>query len=182
MKMTLFSKLDEVTAPEQEILARRAERLRGEETRQEESSERVLWVAEFTVGTDRYALSLDVMRACIPLRNVAAVPLAPSDVVGVMRFEGQSVTVFSLAALLAERGWAKDPSVLLIVEPAPGHLMGIDCEEIPVPLALSYSKVSVARARSKDPILPIDLEGTRRLQLIDLPALLQRRAGVRRGA
>lgn len=161
-------------------LALRAERLAAGEARTSAETENLLWHAEFRVGNELYALPLDVMRACIPLRAVAAVPLAPADVVGVLRFEGQTVTVFSLASLLAGRGWARDPSVLLIVEPTPGQMIAVDCEQIPVPIGLPHARLSTARARSSEAIIPVTLEGARQVQVIDLRRLLEKRKEARR--
>jgi purine-binding chemotaxis protein CheW len=136
-----------VTDAEREILAQRALRLR--QRRADVVEERTLWVAELTVGTDRYAIPLSSLRAAVPLRLVRGIPLAPPWVIGVLRIEDRLVTAVSLAVLLGlegrHGGW-RDPEVLLVVERPDGGLIAIDSEGIPRPSALPYLEVEAARA------------------------------------
>jgi purine-binding chemotaxis protein CheW len=119
------------------------------------------------------------MRASLPLKGVAPVPLSPPEIVGIVRFEGQSISVFSLSNLIGEPGWNRDPAVLLVIEPTPGQLIAVDCEQIPTPFSVPASRVTAARTQAKDAVFPVVLEGGRRIQFVDLSALLDARNGAR---
>ncbi|MGZ6124301.1 MAG: chemotaxis protein CheW [Myxococcales bacterium] len=161
-------------APElNELLVRRAERARQKPAAADE--ENVLWVAEFPIGEEMYAVSLDVLRAAVPLKMVTAVPLSPPHVIGILRFQGQIVTALSLASLLGGRGWREDPAVLLVVDPGFGHLLALDCERIPKPIGVPHALVEEARARSSGAICELTLPGTRQVNLLDLLRLMDRR-------
>jgi purine-binding chemotaxis protein CheW len=134
------SRLDEEIQREMKLLEERAERLRS---RKEAVEDDGAWAAEFELGGERYALPLERLRACLPLRGVAPVPMARRGVVGITRFEGKVVAVFSLASLLGLRGWRRDPAVLLLLNHGDGFL-GLDCEEIPRSVQLPFSAMASA--------------------------------------
>jgi len=163
-------------APElNELLVRRAQRIRQKAAEAED--ENLLWVAEFPVGEETYALPLDTLRAAVPLKMVTPVPLSPPHVIGILRFQGQIVTALSLASLLGGRGWREDPAVLLVVDPGFGRLVALDCERIPKPSGLPQAQVAEARARSSGATCEITLAGTRQVNLLDLLRLMDRRQG-----
>jgi len=157
--------LDGFTPEVEELLVQRAERVRRKPAETDE--ENVLWVAEFPVGEETYALPLETLRA--------AVPLSPPYVIGILRFQGQIVTALSLASLLGGRGWREDPAVLLVVDPGFGRLVALDCERIPKPTGLPHALVEEARARSTGAISEITLPGMRQVNLLDLLRLMDRR-------
>ena len=160
------------------ILARRAERLRAEPPAIED--EALAWIAEFPVGEERFALSLDRLRAVVPLRRVTPVPLARPHVIGILRFQGQIVTAISLASLLGIRGWSQDPAVLMVVDPGWGPLTALDCEQIPKPTTVPARALDAARA-GRDAVTEVPF-GADVVHFIDLARLLDRRAGGRRGS
>ena len=163
-------------APElSELLIRRAERIRHKPA--EAGDENLLWVAEFPVGEETYALPLELLRAAVPLKMVTPVPLSPPHVIGILRFQGQIVTALSLASLLGGRGWREDPAVLLVVDPGFGRLVALDCERIPKPTGLPHAQVEEARARSTGAICEITVAGMRQVNLLDLARLMDRRHG-----
>src|SRR3954465_201478 len=163
-------------APElQELLIRRAERIRHRPV--EAGDENLLWVAEFPVGEETYALPLDLLRAAVPLKMVTPVPLSPPHVIGILRFQGQIVTALSLASLLGGRGWREDPAVLLVVDPGFGRLVALDCERIPKPTGVPHAQVDEARTRSSGAVCEITLPGMRQMNLLDLGRLMDRRQG-----
>jgi chemotaxis signal transduction protein len=163
-------------APElNELLVHRADRARQKPVGIDEDS--FLWVAEFPVGEETYAISLDVLRAAVPLKMVTAVPLSPPHVIGILRFQGQIVTALSLASLLGGRGWREDPAVLLVVDPGFGHLVALDCERIPKPIGVPHALVEEARARSSGAVCELTLPGMRQVNLLDLLRLMDRRHG-----
>ncbi|MCA1827350.1 MAG: chemotaxis protein CheW [Myxococcales bacterium] len=165
---------DEPFAPElNALLEKRAARVREKLVDAEEES--VLWVAEFPVGEDTYAIPLDLLRAAVPLRMVTPVPLSPPHVIGILRFQGQIVTALSLASLLGGRGWREDPAVLLVVDPGFGRLVAVDCERIPKPAGLPLKQVADARAKASGAIAEVILPGLRQVQLLDLRQLTERR-------
>ena len=156
-----------------DLLLRRAERVRQKPSEIDE--ENVLWVAEFPIGEETYALPLDILRAAVPLKMVSAVPLSPPHVIGILRFQGQIVTALSLASLLGGRGWREDPAVLLVVDPGFGRLIALDCERIPKPTGVPHALVEEARARTTGPVCEITLPGMRQVNLLDLLRLMDRR-------
>ncbi|HZR08937.1 MAG TPA: chemotaxis protein CheW [Myxococcales bacterium] len=174
--MKVESRESTAVAPElAELLVRRADRARQKPAATDE--DKVLWVAEFPIGEETYAVPLDVLRAAVPLKMVTAVPLSPPHVIGILRFQGQIVTALSLASLLGGRGWREDPAVLLVVDPGFGHLVALDCERIPKPIAVPHALVEEARARSSGAVCELTLPGMRQVNLLDLLRLMDRRQG-----
>jgi purine-binding chemotaxis protein CheW len=137
-----LSAADDILSHQAQLLQERAERLRS---RKEAVEDDGAWAAEFELGGERYALPLERLRACLPLRGVAPVPLARRGVVGITRWEGKVVAVFSLASLLGLRGWRRDPAVLLLLSHGDGFL-GLDCEEIPRSVQLPFAALAQAPA------------------------------------
>ncbi|HUJ24551.1 MAG TPA: chemotaxis protein CheW [Myxococcales bacterium] len=156
------------------LLERRAARVREKPREQEEE---FLWVAEFPVGEETYAIPLEALRAAVPLKMVTPVPLSAPHVIGILRFQGQIITALSLASLLGGRGWREDPAVLLVVDPGFGKLLALDCERIPKPTGLPHPLVEEARARATGAIVEITLPGARQVLLLDLAQLMDRRGG-----
>jgi chemotaxis signal transduction protein len=164
-----------MTEPVRALLEARAERLRAR--LEMKADEATVTVAEFRVGTEVFAIPLQDFRAGVPLKLVTPVPLSAPDVIGIVRYQGRVITAFSMASLLQVQGWRTDPTVLLIVEPALGHLIGLDCEQIPRPTTLPLAAVEKARARSRGPILEVLTTGMAQVSLLDLSALLASRRG-----
>lgn len=170
MKTTLRQQ-ETMAAEVAELLLRRAERIRQRPNEGED--ETVLWIAEFRVGEDHYAIPLDVLRAAVPLKMVTSVPLSPPHVVGILRFQGQIVTALSLSSLLGGRGWREDPAVLLVVDVGLGRLVALDCEQIPKPGSVPYALANEARARATSAVAEITLPGLRQVNLLDLRRLVE---------
>jgi chemotaxis signal transduction protein len=164
---------DGIAADLNDLLTRRAQRVQERPARADD--ENVLWVAEFPVGEETYAIALDTLRAAVPLRMVTPVPLSPPQVIGILRFQGQIVTALSLASLLGGRGWREDPAVLLVVDPGFGRLVALDCERIPKPTGVPHAQVDEARARSAGAVCEITLPGMQQMNLLDLGRLIDRR-------
>src|SRR3954449_11421027 len=173
---------DDALAPElNELLTRRAERVQQRPAEVDE--ENLLWVAEFPVGEETYAIPLEALRGAVPLKMVTAVPLSPPHVVGILRFQGQIVTALSLSSLLGGRGWREDPAVLLVVDPGlGGRLVALDCERIPKPVPLPVALVEQARSRSSGAVVEVTLPGLHQVNLLDLRRLLDRRTSEKRDA
>jgi purine-binding chemotaxis protein CheW len=154
-----------------EILSRRAARLRAAPT--DEGQEDFVWLAEVSLRDELFALPLSSLRAAIPLRGVCAVPLVPPHVVGIVRYQGQVIAAYSLAALLGVRGWKRDPNVLIVVEHAPNKLSAIDSELIPE--AVAVPRMLVERARAQAPgaaRIPFQAPGLPLRTLLDVARLL----------
>jgi purine-binding chemotaxis protein CheW len=166
-----------LSAEVKKLLDRRAERAKTLPRPEEEA---LLWLAEFPVGEEQYALPLETLRAAVPLKMVTPVPLSPPHVIGILRFQGQIITALSLASLLGGRGWREDPAVLLVVDPGVGRLVAVDCEQIPKPVGVAAALVQQARERSKGPLSEIVLPGMRQLNLLDLRKLMDRRTSEKR--
>jgi purine-binding chemotaxis protein CheW len=160
------------TAQVLSLLEARAARLRVAEST-DEPDEGVLWVATFSVGEDLFALPLSAVSAAIPLRMVTAVPLSSPEIVGIVRFQGELVSVFSLASVLGGRGWRADPTFLLIIKRRGGGLVAFDCSQIPMATTLPLRAVEEARARSTEHLLDIWSEGSGDVTLIDVERTFQ---------
>ena len=162
-----------------ELLERRAARLR--ERPRDAREEDAFWVAELSVGGAAYALPLADLLGVVPVRFVVPVPLAAPHVLGVVRFRGEMVTALSLAWLLGAPGWRRDPSVLLVVSPAAGRKVAIDCEEVPKPMALPMSARTVHAATLEAAGGPATIDLTtgdlRTVRLVRLERLLERDLG-----
>lgn len=149
------------------VLLQRAERLA---TPRAPGEDEATWVGEFRLSDARHALPLASLLAAVPLRRVAPVPLAPPQVLGVVRFEGQVLTVYSLASLLETRGWRQDPAVLLIVQVG-DRRVGLDCEQVPRPLSLPRQSLEAGAHAPGASRTVLDATGAP-LQLLDLARLL----------
>jgi purine-binding chemotaxis protein CheW len=160
----------EAVADVTSLLEHRAQRLR--QSAKTETEAAILWVAEFAVGDERFAVPLASLRAAIPLRMVTPVPLSPPEVIGVVRFQGEVLTAFSLASLLGVRGWREDPAVLIVVERGGGRRLALDCEQIPKPTALPLGAVEAARSASTGPYTEVVLEDLKQINLIDVNRLV----------
>jgi chemotaxis signal transduction protein len=162
------------------LLQARAERLNAQLV--SKADEPTLMVAQFRVGDGQYAIPLSHLRAAVPLKLITSVPLSPPQVVGILRYQGQVITAFSLASLLEIRGWRMDPSVLLVVEAVPGKLVGLDCEEIPKPSPLPAAAIDKAKqAANGGAIAELFLPGFAQINLLDLATLLERGGWNRHG-
>ena len=147
------------------VLALRAERLRRPLQAPEDEGHEG-FVAFFELGDALFAFPLETLRAIVPLRGITPVPLAPPQVLGVVRYQRQLVAAFSLPALLGDRAWRCDPELLLIVERAPGRLVAVDCAEMP-----RTAQLAQARPERGAPLVNLALRDGREVRLVD-PALL----------
>jgi chemotaxis signal transduction protein len=135
---------------ESAMLALRARRLmRPPEPEEDPDS---LWLAQFSLGGSLYAFSLDQLEASLPLKNVSPLPLAPPACMGITRFRGQILPVYSLAGLLGCQGWEKDPSVLLILRLNGKRLCGFDCETSPRPLRFNRDQAGAGQGMKVRPL------------------------------
>jgi len=152
------------------VLARRADRLRAVPLADEEA---VVWLAQFPLADEVYALPLESLRGAIPLRLVRSVPLCPPHVIGTLMFQGDLITALSLASLVGVRGWRSDPATLLVVEVGAAALCAIDCEAVPRPTTLVRKVFEAAEARARlEGIAELASEARRPILLLDLPKLV----------
>lgn len=164
------------SAAQGELLARRLERLSSRAKTQDEGTTGATWVATFPVGVELFALPVASLAAAVPLRLVTPVPLAPASLVGVFRHEGEILPVFSLASLLGVRGWRTDPAVVLVLQLKGDRRVGVDCEQVPVPVALETDRVNEARAAEPGPVALVRRPSADPIQLVDPERLLEGRA------
>ncbi len=181
--MTLWRKdLDgeALTERARELLEARARQVRSKAAALD-ADEALFWIAEFPLGDEQLAVPLESMCAAVPLRGVTPVPLAASNVIGILRFQGQVLTVMSLAALLGNPGWREDPQTLLVIELGGGRRLAIDCEQIPKPTALPLRLVEQARAqpKRKGATIEIRTDDKRQIQILELTRLFERRKDLR---
>ncbi len=131
-----------------------------------------LEVALFPAGERRYAIPLDRMRAVIPLDTATPLPLAGAHVVGLVRFQGEILTVFSLCSLLGAQGCGQDPTVLLVVSTEVGGLVALDSVQIPRTGSLPLPAVERARAQGAGPAVAVVDADRMPVHLLDLGRLL----------
>jgi chemotaxis signal transduction protein len=162
----IFSSMDEASL---RLLMERAERVRS--NKKEEAVEDGGWIAEFSLGGQAFALPLEQVLSCIPLKGVTAVPLARRGIMGILRFQGKVIRVLSLASLLGSRGWRRDPSVLLILRCGKEEL-AVDCEEIPRVGQLPMSTFQFAREMGGEGIVELSLQDGKLLRYLNLEPLL----------
>lgn len=167
------------TAEELALLTTRAQRLRRRGAG-EAAEEAVVWLAELSLGDERFAFPLEAMRAVVPLKRLTPVPMAAAHVIGILRFQGQVISALSLPALLGGRAWRADPSVLLVVEGAGGSPVALDCEGVPRPLAIASHAWEQAMRERRGPVGEIIVAGAP-VGLIHLPTLLTNSAEPRHG-
>jgi purine-binding chemotaxis protein CheW len=161
------------------LLKRRAEVLRAPLPKGDD--EAVLWVAQFPVGDEHFALPLASLRSAVSIKLVTPLPLTAPHVLGIMRYEGQIISCFSLSALLGGRGWRSDPKLLLVLDPGWGHLAAVDCEQTPDPVSIPQSLVDQAKGQTPGLVTEVTTRDRKVVKLIDVSALLDQRGGKRRG-
>jgi purine-binding chemotaxis protein CheW len=106
---------------------------------------------------------------------VTQVPLASPEIVGVVSFRGELMTVYSFAALLGITGWRTDPAVLVILEPEAGGRLAVDCEEAPRAGTITQSQFRLARERDSGPIIDVvGSDGKPTRLIVDIPAVVRR--------
>jgi chemotaxis signal transduction protein len=151
------------------LLLARAERLRQ---KPEEEEQEVLWTAEFPLGGEAYALPLECLVACQPLKLVTPVPLSDPHLTGIVRFQRKILGVMSLAGLLGSQGWSRDPAVMLVLRLEGDRLLAVDCEEIPRSASLPAASVEEARkAGAVGGVLTIQRPGKSPLHLVEVSTL-----------
>ncbi|HYV47683.1 MAG TPA: chemotaxis protein CheW [Myxococcaceae bacterium] len=163
---------DAGTAEDALLLDLRAQRLRALPATQE--AEAPSWAAELPIGQETYALPLESLLGCVPLRLVTPLPLAPPHVLGVVRFQGEIVTAFSTTMLLGAKGWGTDPFVLVVVRLPEGRTVALDCEQIPIQVEVPRSEVERQSLPPGDVAVPVVVSGPRVIQLIDVERLARR--------
>lgn len=124
-------------------------------------------IARFPIGQLHVAIELSRLRAAIPLRRVTPVPLAPPPVIGILRFQGTTLTALSLASLLGLGGLQRDPAVLLVVELFGGRMLAFDAEEIPRVESLRESAIQAAIVHAEG-LSDVTTDDLRIVRLLDL--------------
>ncbi|MDP1822323.1 MAG: chemotaxis protein CheW [Archangium sp.] len=161
-----------MTSHDQKLLELRAERLRSAPADRATDAFST-WVAEFKLGGASWAVPLEVLRAAVSIRAVSSVPLAPPPIIGIVRYQGRLLCAYSLAALLGVKQWARDPSIILIVETG-GRLVAVDCEEAPRALPLPTRAVDAASSRGDGSRREVIAEGRAPVTLLELELLIPR--------
>lgn len=155
-----------------QLLLTRAARLREKPA---EEAQDLFWAAEFPLGGKAYALPLEALVACQPLRLVTPVPLCDPHLAGIVRFQRQLLSVMSLSALVGAEGWRRDPSVMLVLRLQGDRLAAVDCEEIPRTSSLPLGAVAEARRKAEGaPVLTLERPGLETLRLIEISKLLSK--------
>lgn len=173
----MSAELDEPGAIEQRTLSERAARAAESEPRALDADD-IRAIARFPIGALVVAIELRSLRAAIPLRTVTPVPLAPPSVIGILRYDGVTLTALSLASLLSLGGLRRDPAVLLVVELAGGRLVAFDAEEIPRVDMLRESAIRAAVHHPDACLWEVSTDSMQILRLLDLEAVVRRFDGL----
>jgi chemotaxis signal transduction protein len=163
----------EVSSWDAKLLLERAEALRAGSDQEEDKEGQGQEVAVFELGKGRWALPLKSLLVCEKLQGVTPVPLSKNHTLGVRRFRGKVITVFSLGTLLGVQGWRRDSSILLVLRAPGGQLFAVDCESVPQNLQISDAAVNRARQQVDEHslYLPITLDDRSMVNLIDFGRL-----------
>jgi chemotaxis signal transduction protein len=166
------SELSSLSSDLHALLVRRSERIRTPEA-SPDAEDDSMWVASFVMGEREYALALSALRAAVPMRMLTPVPHSSSVVVGVLLFQGQVIAALSTATLLAS-GWSGDPTILLVVDAGGGHIVALDCAQVPKAVTLPLGRFRQAARLVDGPLVRTSIPGRGDVTVVDLPSLLQK--------
>jgi chemotaxis signal transduction protein len=172
MSTTRDAELSSLSSDVHALLVRRAERIKTPEV-SPYAEDDSMWVASFVLSEQEYALPLSALRAAVPMRMLTPVPHSSSVVIGVLLFQGQVITALSTATLLTA-GWSGDPTILLVVDAGGGHIVALDCAQVPKATTLPLGRFRQAARLADGPLVRTSIPGGGDVTVIDLPGLLQR--------
>ena len=88
----------------------------------------VVDVVEFTLGKERYALDISLVREIVEMMQITPLPRAPSHITGVINLRGEITNIMNLYTMLGLPAEAREKAKKIIVfmpEAAGGNNVGI---------------------------------------------------------
>ena len=85
-------------------------------------------VVEFTLGSERYALDISLVREIVVMMQITPIPRAPPHITGVINLRGEITNIMNLYTLLGLSAEAREKAQKIIVfmpEAAGGNNVGI---------------------------------------------------------
>jgi purine-binding chemotaxis protein CheW len=101
-------------------------------------------VLEFTLGTENYALDINIVREIVEMMPITAIPRAPVHIRGVINLRGEIVNIVNVTTFLKlpERPITKDQKIIvLMAEVAGGNNVGIIVDTVSSVTEISASQV-----------------------------------------
>jgi purine-binding chemotaxis protein CheW len=90
-------------------------------------------VVEFTLGNERYALDINLVREIVEMMPITPIPRAPSYITGVINLRGEITNIMNLNTLLSLKGRKAEKSQKIIVfmpEAAGGNNVGVTVDTV----------------------------------------------------
>lgn len=90
-------------------------------------------VVEFSLGSERYALDISLVREIVEMMPITPIPCAPAHITGVINLRGEITNIMNLYALLGLSDTISDLSKKIIVfmpEAAGGNNVGIIVDNV----------------------------------------------------
>ena len=101
-------------------------------------------VLEFTLGSEDYALDINIVREIVEMMPITVIPRAPLHVTGVINLRGEIVNIVNLNTFLKlpERPITKDQKIIVLMsEVAGGNNVGMIVDTVSSVTEISSSQV-----------------------------------------
>ena len=90
-------------------------------------------VVEFSLGSERYALDISLVREIVEMMPITPIPRAPSHITGVINLRGEITNIMNLYTLLGLKDTIDDKAKKIIVfmpEAAGGNNVGVIVDNV----------------------------------------------------
>ena len=101
-------------------------------------------VLEFTLGTENYALDINIVREIVEMMPITVIPRAPVYITGVINLRGEIVNIVNLNTFLKlpDRPITKDQKIIVLMsEVAGGNNVGMIVDNVSSVTEISASQV-----------------------------------------
>jgi purine-binding chemotaxis protein CheW len=101
-------------------------------------------VLEFTLGTENYALDINIVREIVEMMPITVIPRAPVHITGVINLRGEIVNIVNLNTFLKlpDRPITKDQKIIVLMsEVAGGNNVGMIVDNVSSVTEISESQV-----------------------------------------
>jgi purine-binding chemotaxis protein CheW len=101
-------------------------------------------VLEFTLGTENYALDINIVREIVEMMPITVIPRAPVHITGVINLRGEIVNIVNINTFLKlpDRPITKDQKIIVLMsEVAGGNNVGMIVDTVSSVTEISSSQV-----------------------------------------
>lgn len=101
-------------------------------------------VLEFSLGTENYALDIQIVREIVEMMPITVIPRAPVHITGVINLRGEIVNIVNLNTFLKlpDRPITKDQKIIVLMpEVAGGNNVGVIVDTVSSVTEISASQV-----------------------------------------